>query len=59
MTLLKATINTMPGVSSHAEGTENPQSIAFVVYLGEGQEESQYLEMLSQGKYNRCFQILS
>ena len=42
----------MPGVSSHAEGTENPQSIVFVVYLGEGQEESQYLEMLSQGKEN-------
>lgn len=52
MTLLKATINTIPGTSSHAEGTENPKSIAFVVYLGEGQEESQYLEMLSQGKEN-------
>lgn len=52
MRLLSATINTKPGTSSHAEGTENPQSIAFVVYLGEGQEESQYLEMLSEGKDN-------
>lgn len=52
MRLLSATINTMPGTSSHAEGTETPQSISFVVYLGEGQEESQYLEMLSEGKGN-------
>lgn len=52
MRLLSATINTIPGTSSHAEGTENPRSLAFVVYLGEGQEESQYLEMLSQGKEN-------
>lgn len=52
MRLLSATINTIPGRSSHAEGTEPPKSIAFVVYLGEGQEESQYLEMLSQGKGN-------
>lgn len=52
MRLLSATINTMPGTSSHAEGTEAPQSISFVVYLGEGQEESQYLEMLSKGKGN-------
>ena len=50
MGLLSATINTIPGKSSYAEGTENPQSITFVVYLGEGQEESQYIEMLSQGK---------
>lgn len=52
MSLLSATINTIPGTSSHAEGTEIPKSIAFVVYLGEGREESQYLEMLSQGKEN-------
>ncbi|MBE6280809.1 MAG: RloB domain-containing protein [Bacteroides sp.] len=52
MRLLSSTINTLPGTSSHAEGTEIPKSLAFVVYLGEGQEESQYLEMLSQGKEN-------
>jgi len=52
MRLLSSTINTIPGTSSHAEGTENPRSLAFVVYLGEGQGESQYLEMLSQGKEN-------
>lgn len=52
MRLLSATINTIPGTSSHAEGTEIPKSIVFVVYLGEGQEESQYLEMLSRGKDN-------
>lgn len=50
MGLLSATINTIPGTSSYAEGTENPQSVAFVVYLGEGQEESQYLEIFSQEK---------
>lgn len=50
MGLLSATINTIPGTSSHAEGTENPQNIAFIVYLGEGQEESQYLEIFSQEK---------
>lgn len=52
MRLLSTTINTIPGTSSHAEGTETPKSISFVVYLGEGQEESQYLEMLSEGKGN-------
>ena len=52
MSLLSVTINTMPGHSSHAEGTEMPKSLAFVVCLGEGQEESQYLEMLSHGKDN-------
>ena len=52
MRLLSSTINTIPGTSSHAEGTENPRSLAFIVYLGEGQEESQYLEMLSKGKEN-------
>ena len=52
MGLLSATINTIPGTSSYAEGTENPQSIAFIVYLGEGKEESQYLEIFSQGKEN-------
>lgn len=68
MRLLSSTINTMPRISSHAEGTENPKSLAFVVYLGEGQEESQYLEMLSQGKeniidvykyYNNCHQQIT
>ena len=52
MGLLSASINTIPGTSSHAEGTESPKSMAFVVYLGEGQEESQYLEMLSEGQEN-------
>lgn len=52
MSLLSATINTLPGTSSFVDGSENPKSLAFVVYLGEGQEESLYLEMLAQGKDN-------
>lgn len=52
MSLLSATINTIPGKSSHAEGSVIPKSIAFVVYLGEGKEESIYLEMLTKGKEN-------
>ena len=52
MGLLSATINTIPGTSSHVEETETPKSIAFVVYLGEGKEESLYLETLSEGKEN-------